>query len=92
MNFTHQDYAAMSLRSWINIIDGKMTYIDRRKKLIYINEKTVLPYDHLILCSGEQYYHLAPMKARVYNSYSKKEVKPHLSRPLFGIFCFFLSI
>jgi hypothetical protein len=84
MNYTHQDYAAMSLRSWVNIIEGKMTLIDRRKKQIVINERTILPYDHLILCTGEQYYNLAPMRQRVYNSYSKQEVKPHLGRPLFG--------
>lgn len=84
MNYSHKDYAALSLRSWVNIINGKVTAIDRRKKLVTINESTVLPYDHLILCAGEQYYPIAPMRALVYNAYSKKEVKPHLARPLFG--------
>jgi hypothetical protein len=84
LNYSHNDYASLSLRSWVNIIEGQMTSIDRRKKHIIINERTILPYDHLILCAGEQYYHVAPMRARIYNAYSKQEVKPNLSRPLFG--------
>lgn len=84
MNFDQKDHAYMSLRSWVNVIVGKLTNIDRRKKNIYINEQTILPYDHLILCTGEQYYHIAPLQNRVDNWYSKKCVKPHISRPLFG--------
>jgi hypothetical protein len=84
LNYSHSDYTALSLRSWVNIVSGKMTHIDRRAKHIVIDDRTVLPYDHLILCAGEQYYPLAPMRARVYNSYSKQEVKPSLKRPLFG--------
>ena len=75
----------MSLRSWINVIMGKITSIDRRNKNIYINGQTVLPYDHLIMCTGEQYYFIAPFQARIYNSYSRQEVKPHISRPLFDM-------
>lgn len=85
MNYDQKDHAYMSLRSWVNVVIGKMTHIDRRQKNIYINEHTVLPYDHLILCTGEQYYPVAPLQARVYNSYSRQEVKPHISRPFFGI-------
>jgi NADH dehydrogenase FAD-containing subunit len=85
MNFDLKDHAAMSLRSWVNVIIGKMTWIDRRRKHIVINGQTVLPYDHLILCTGEQYYNIAPHNARVYNSYTKQEVKPFSGRPLFGI-------
>jgi hypothetical protein len=80
------------------VIIGKLTSIDRRKKQIKINGQTILPYDHLILCTGEQYYFIAPMQNRIYNSYSKQEVKPHPNRPLFGklfrpkLFVFVLSI
>ncbi len=84
MNYDQNDYAHQSLRSWVNVILGKMTSIDRRRKNICINGQTVLPYDHLILCTGEQYYLIAPLQARIYNSYSRQEVKPHITRPLFG--------
>lgn len=84
MNYDQNDHSYLSLRSWINVIIGKMTSIDRRRQNICINGSTILPYDHLILCSGEQYYFISPMQARIYNSYSRQEVKPHISRPLFG--------
>jgi len=92
MNYEQADYSYLSLRSWINVIIGKMTSIDRRKKEILINERTFLPYDHLVLCTGEQYYLISPMSNKVWNSYSKSEVKPHLGRPLFGNFSFAYSI
>lgn len=85
MNYNDLDHAAISLRSWINIIAGKLSSIDRRKKQIVINNTSILPYDHLVLCTGSQYYHIAPMQAKVYNLLTKQEVKPHLGRPLFGI-------
>ena len=87
MNYSQADYATLSLRSWINVVEGKLTMIDRRKKTISINGRNVLPYDHLILCMGEQYYHVAPFQAKVYNPYSRQEVKPHLGRQLYGGFC-----
>ncbi|CAF0802788.1 unnamed protein product [Brachionus calyciflorus] len=83
MNYDSEDYAALSLRSWVNIITGKMTWIDRRRKHIVINGHTQLPYDHLILCTGEQYYHLAPLDLKVYNPYTKQDIKSSPSRPLF---------
>lgn len=84
LNYEHDDHARMSLRSWVNVIFGKITSIDRKKKQICINSKRTLPYDHLILCTGEQYYHIAPTDAKVFNFYTKSEVKPSLDRILFG--------
>ena len=88
MNYSQKDYAHLSLRSWVNVVIGKMTAIDRRRKHICINGQTILPYDHLILCTGEQYYFIAPLQLRIYNPYSRQEIKPHSSRPLFGKFNF----
>ena len=84
MNYDSADHAHLSLRSWINVIMGQMTAIDRRRKQITIDNAKVISYDHLILATGEQYYYIAPMQNRVENSYTKKEVKPHLNRPMFG--------
>lgn len=83
MNYDSKDLTAISLRSWVNSITGKMTWIDRRRKFILINGHTQLPYDHLILCTGEQYFHVAPLNARIYNPYTKQEVKAHPTRILF---------
>ena len=79
----------MSLRSWVNIVHGKMTAIDRRKKLLHINGQKVLPYDHLILCTGLQYYRVAPYDAHVYNFHTKQELRPTLDRILFGMHLIF---
>ncbi len=84
LNYNTTDHAALSLRSWLNVVVGKMTSIDRRHKQIMINGKTLLTYDHLVLCTGEQYYYVAPMQARVFNVYSKQEVMAHPARNLFG--------
>ncbi len=85
LNYNSTAHATISLRSWVNLVTGHLTAIDRRRKHVVINERTILPYDHLVLCTGEQYYHVAPLHARVYNDYSRKEVKPHPARQLFGI-------
>ena len=74
----------MSLRSWVNVVCGKLTAIDRKHKQIAINHKKVLSYDHLILCAGEQFYRVAPTDAHVFNFYTKKEVEPSIERILFG--------
>ena len=84
LNYNSTTYATISLRSWVNLITGQLTAIDRRRKHVVINDRTILPYDHLVLCTGEQYYHVAPLHARVYNDYSHKEVKAHPARQLFG--------
>lgn len=83
MNYDSKDLTAISLRSWVNSITGKMTWIDRRRKFILINGHIQLPYDHLILCTGEQYLNIAPLNARIYNPYTKQEVKSHPTRILF---------
>lgn len=84
LNYDQLEHASMSLRSWVNSVNGKLTSINRRKKYILIDDGSMLPYDHLVLCTGTQYYHIAPMEARVFNANTKKEMKPHLSRPLLG--------
>ena len=45
----------MSLCSWVNVVVGKMTAIDRAAKQVIVSREEVVPYDHLILCTGQQY-------------------------------------
>lgn len=86
LDYQYEDYAKLSLRSWVNIVYGKMTAIDRRRRQIVINTQKVLPYDHLILCTGTQYYRVAPLVSTVFNYHTKREVEPSLDRALFGIY------
>jgi hypothetical protein len=64
-----------------------MTAIDRQKKLLVVNTQKVIPYDHLILCTGLQYYKVAPYDAHVYNYHTKQELRRTMDRILFGKLC-----
>ncbi|CAG5133003.1 unnamed protein product, partial [Candidula unifasciata] len=65
--YNHGDYAKMALRTWVNVVYGKMTSINRTKKQVIVNGSAIVPYDHLILATGLQYYVPAPTGADVYS-------------------------
>lgn len=44
----------MSLCSWVNVVVGKMTSINRGAKYVVVSEEKV-PYDYLVLCTGQSY-------------------------------------
>lgn len=56
-NFCYEpnDHAKIGLRTWVNVVSGEMTGINRKQKHIVIDYEALLPYDHLILCCGRQY-------------------------------------
>ncbi|XP_058235653.1 cilia- and flagella-associated protein 61 [Hemibagrus wyckioides] len=58
--YSKRDHAQLSLHSWVNVIKGKMTAIDRRMTCVQVNGDHRVPYDHLILCTGQQYQMLCP--------------------------------
>lgn len=45
----------MSLCSWVNVVVGRMTGIDRAAKHVVVSKNEIVFYDHLILCTGQQY-------------------------------------
>uniref|UniRef100_A0A8C3SFM6 Cilia and flagella associated protein 61 n=1 Tax=Chelydra serpentina TaxID=8475 RepID=A0A8C3SFM6_CHESE len=53
--FNDKDYALMSLCSWVNVVVDKMTGIDRAAKHVVVSKGKKVPYDHLVLCTGQQY-------------------------------------
>ncbi|KAG9283109.1 cilia- and flagella-associated protein 61 isoform X1 [Astyanax mexicanus] len=53
--YSERDYALLSLSSWVSVVTGKMTAIDRTAKHVQVSEGRVVPYDHLVLCTGQQY-------------------------------------
>lgn len=59
--FTQDDYAKLAMRTWVNVVYGKMTAIDRSKKQVTVNGEAVVPFDHLVLCTGRQYVVPQPM-------------------------------
>ncbi|NXN94399.1 CFA61 protein, partial [Rhinopomastus cyanomelas] len=63
--FSDEDYAQMSLCSWVKVVVGKMTGINRATKYVVVSREKKVPYDHLVLCTGQQYQVLAPTGADV---------------------------
>ncbi|ELK03926.1 hypothetical protein PAL_GLEAN10024010 [Pteropus alecto] len=53
--FNDKDHALMSLCSWVNVVVGRMTAIDRAAKHVVVSQEGIVFYDHLILCTGQQY-------------------------------------
>ncbi|XP_072187744.1 cilia- and flagella-associated protein 61 isoform X2 [Excalfactoria chinensis] len=58
--FNDEDYAQMSLCSWVNVVVGKMTGINRSAKYVVISKERRVPYDYLVLCTGLNYQVLFP--------------------------------
>ncbi|KAL6486664.1 hypothetical protein MHYP_G00060560 [Metynnis hypsauchen] len=53
--YSERDHALLSLRSWVSVVTGKMTAIIRASKHVEVSGGRIVPYDHLILCTGQQY-------------------------------------
>lgn len=72
--YGQDNYARISLRTWINVVYGKMTNVDRKKKLVIVNNGTVVPYDHLIISVGLQYQVPAPTEADLDSAVTNAEL------------------
>lgn len=53
--FSYKRMQLLSLRTYINIVNGVMTEIDRKQKRVIINYGAFVPYDYLFLMCGEQF-------------------------------------
>nr|DBA27021.1 TPA: hypothetical protein GDO54_011203 [Pyxicephalus adspersus] len=71
--YNDKDYALMSLRSWVNVVVGKMTGIDRAAKFVIVSNDRKVPYDHLILCTGQQYQIPCPSGVDINNLVTNHE-------------------
>ncbi|XP_041894848.1 cilia- and flagella-associated protein 61 isoform X2 [Corvus kubaryi] len=69
--FNDEDYAQMSLCSWVNVVVGKMTGINRAAKYVVVSKEKKVPYDYLVLCTGQSYQALAPTGAGISGVTSK---------------------
>ncbi|CAO2578500.1 Cilia- and flagella-associated protein 61 [Lemmus lemmus] len=72
--FNDKDYALMSLCSWVNVVMGRMTGIDRAAKHVVVSENEIVFYDHLILCTGQQYQVPCPTGADIDKHPTNREV------------------
>ncbi|XP_052578789.1 cilia- and flagella-associated protein 61 isoform X1 [Peromyscus californicus insignis] len=72
--FNDKDYALMSLCSWVNVVVGRMTGIDRAAKRVVVSGNETVFYDHLILCTGQQYQVPCPTGASMDQHLTNREV------------------
>ncbi|XP_026644285.1 cilia- and flagella-associated protein 61 [Microtus ochrogaster] len=72
--FSDKDYALMSLCSWVNVVVGRMTGIDRAAKHVVVSKNEIVFYDHLILCTGQQYQVPCPTGADIDKHLTNREV------------------
>ncbi|XP_066282688.1 cilia- and flagella-associated protein 61-like isoform X1 [Branchiostoma lanceolatum] len=63
--YLYEDHSLASLRSWVNVVFGKMAAINRQTKHVIVAGGTKVPYDHLVLCTGQQYQVPAPTGADI---------------------------
>ncbi|XP_036406486.1 cilia- and flagella-associated protein 61 [Megalops cyprinoides] len=82
-SYDNKDHAQLSLRSWVNVIVGKMTGINRADKHVVVYGGRRVPYDHLILCTGTQYQVPCPTGADVSQPTTNGDVtaQPHQRYP-----------
>ncbi|XP_063155997.1 cilia- and flagella-associated protein 61 [Candoia aspera] len=83
--FNEDDYALMSLGSWINVVAEKMIAIDRSAKHVIVSKGKKVPYDHLILCTGQQYQVPCPTGADIKKLLTNREVPTNYQQRYTGV-------
>ncbi|XP_013928301.1 PREDICTED: cilia- and flagella-associated protein 61 isoform X1 [Thamnophis sirtalis] len=83
--FNEDDYALMSLGSWINVVAGKMIAINRSAKHVTVSKEKEVPYDHLILCTGQQYQVPCPSGADIKKLLTNREVSTNYKQRYTGV-------
>ncbi|XP_028809388.1 cilia- and flagella-associated protein 61 isoform X1 [Denticeps clupeoides] len=53
--YSDKEHGQLSLHAWVNVVEEKMTGIDRPAKHVVLSGGRIVPYHHLILCTGQQY-------------------------------------
>ncbi|XP_030854264.1 cilia- and flagella-associated protein 61 [Strongylocentrotus purpuratus] len=82
--YTHDELSQISLRSWVNVVSSKMVGINRLSKYVKIANGTKVPYDHLIINTGQQYQVSSPTGADVGKLVTNKEVPNNPDRRYVG--------
>uniref|UniRef100_UPI00398F1531 cilia- and flagella-associated protein 61 n=1 Tax=Pristiophorus japonicus TaxID=55135 RepID=UPI00398F1531 len=73
-SYEHDDYTLISLQSWVNVVIGKMIGIDRAAKHVLVTGDTKVPYEHLILCTGQQFQATCPTGVDIKEMLTNKDV------------------
>ncbi|XP_072167121.1 cilia- and flagella-associated protein 61-like [Diadema setosum] len=82
--YNHNELSQISLRSWVNVVASKMIAINRASKYVKVSNGTKVPYDHLIIATGQQYQVSCPTGADVSKLVTNKEVPNNPDRRFIG--------
>ncbi|XP_014664665.1 PREDICTED: cilia- and flagella-associated protein 61-like isoform X2 [Priapulus caudatus] len=63
--YTVEQLQQLALHTWVNAVRGKVTAIDRDDKYVVVDGASVMHYDYLVLCTGQQYALAVPSGADV---------------------------
>lgn len=79
--YTQDDFTHMALETWIKVVEGKVMALDRTNKVVKVSEGAFIPYDYLILCTGQQFQVPVPTGADISTLVTTSEVTiPQVSR------------
>ncbi|XP_070577295.1 cilia- and flagella-associated protein 61-like isoform X2 [Ptychodera flava] len=83
--YSQDELSQISLRSWVNVVFGKMIAINRVSKYVVVTGGARVPYDHLVLATGQQYQVSAPTEANVDQLLTNEEVPNSPNRRFSGV-------
>ncbi|XP_033104010.1 cilia- and flagella-associated protein 61-like [Anneissia japonica] len=83
-NYTRDELAQISLRTWVNVVNAKMIAIDRASKYVKVTGGAKVPYDHLVIATGQQYQVTMPTGADITKLATNTEIQNSPNRRFSG--------
>lgn len=72
--YSSDDFAHMALGTCVKVIEGKAIALDRTNKVVKVTGGAFVPYDYLILCTGQQFQVPVPTGADISTLVTTSEV------------------
>ena len=73
------------LKHFATEISSPVRFVYRKKKQVTVNGTMIVPYDHLVLSTGQQYQVPAPTEADISQKVSTEDVVHDPERPYRGV-------
>ncbi|XP_056150213.1 cilia- and flagella-associated protein 61 [Lampris incognitus] len=72
--YSSRDFGQLGLRPSVSVVTGKMVGIDRKAKHILVSGGRKVPYDHAVLCMGQQYQVPCPTSVNLSRPVTNREL------------------